>query len=100
MPQAENCKCRYTVVVNMAGYLPNNEPECYRTKRDAQAGAKWWADDYRDDETRLVTGNARSGYTVGARNPTERPFTIPTYITVYDTCPDDAAHYCQCDDCQ
>ena len=83
----------YHVFVEMPGYLPENEPEIYPTRKQAEAAAKWHADGYRDmiaDSQPYptaaewqVTGSARSGrYTV------ERgPYALPTYITIA-TCDD------------
>ena len=61
------------VLVGLRGcYMPGTN-DVYLTRREAEAGARWWAEQYRDDgsedgETK-VTGSARACYyAVGEHN--------------------------------
>ena len=91
-------KRHYHVFVSMPGYLPDNETEVHRTRKDAEAAAKWHADGYRDViyETNRenaangnyadmwrITGSARTGCYVVDRGE----FALPIYITI-DPCTD------------
>jgi hypothetical protein len=83
-------KRHYHVFVSMPGYLPDNEPEVYRTRKQAEIAAKWYADAYRDMVSYgplgpvedipyyRITGSARSGcYTIDRGE-----YTLPIYITI------------------
>ena len=51
----------YHVLQGLRGcYMPNTN-DVYRTKREAQSGAAWWAENARDEGERVV-GSARSGF--------------------------------------
>ncbi len=54
-------KTHYHVLCGLTGgYMPNSN-EVYRTRRDAEAGARWLAESFRDGETK-VRGSASAGY--------------------------------------
>ena len=54
-------KRHYHVFVSMPGYLPDNEPELHRTRKGAEAAAKWHADGYRDVIYETNRENAANG---------------------------------------
>lgn len=60
------------VLVGLRGcYMPDTN-DVYRTRRDAERGARWWAEQCRDDGETKVRGSARAGYyTVGEHNQIE-----------------------------
>jgi hypothetical protein len=91
------CTCRYTVESHMAGYMPDNPPDCYRTLSAAHSGAQWWADRFREDDQYKVTGNSHDGYTA-IRNP-QSAYTLPYYINIHDV-GECGCNDCNCEDCQ
>jgi hypothetical protein len=76
----------YHVVVNMPGYLPDNDVEIYHRKRDAHSSALWYANSYRElnddltpeDGKYHVLGSARSGGYVVTRLGWKLLITIET----------------------
>lgn len=83
----------YHVTEGMNGYMPDNEPETYRTKRDAGEAAKWRADLWREfnrdtdpDYRVTVRGNKRDGYVIDRPND---PYYLPIYISI-EPCTDPA----------
>lgn len=51
----------FHVLVGLCGMYMPNENHVYLTRKEAEEGARWLADQFRDDGER-VTGSARSGY--------------------------------------
>lgn len=92
-----NCTCKYSVVVNMPGYMPDSDPMCYRTLADARACAQYEIARFREDEY-VVHGNARTrswyAYPSKARGGSD------FHIGIYDVDPADMAHDCECDECR
>lgn len=72
----------YAVIVNIAGYLPEGEPEIYRNLTDARNGAQWHAEQFRELEYK-VKGNKREGYV--AQRDFSDPYELPTYISIVET---------------
>ncbi len=92
----QQCRCRYTVESHMAGYMPDSEPDCYRTLSGARSGAQFFADSYRQYPEYKVTGNQKTGYTVlplGLGHP------LPTYINIHDV-GECGCNNCDCESCQ
>jgi hypothetical protein len=90
----------YHVIVNMAGYMPDGDPEYYTSRRAAEAGAIWHKEqflerDQQDAKGRWVpgyqvTGSARKGgFTAYRLDDGEvQPTTLPMYITIEGPCRD------------
>ncbi len=72
----------YAVINYIAGYMPDNYDEGYTSRRQAERGAAYMAQDWRYDDW-IVKGNAKQGY-VAYRDleALESAFTLPTYIEV------------------
>jgi hypothetical protein len=61
----------FHVLVGLSGMYMPNENHVYLTRKEAEEGARWLADQFRDDGER-VTGSARSGfYAIGDRESIE-----------------------------
>lgn len=87
------CKCRYAVTINMPGYMPDNDPNCCHTLKQAQALAQYELNLYREDGYKVQgTARSRSWY---VRNGYQT-----FHVGVYDVDPQDVSKYCQCDDCR
>jgi hypothetical protein len=62
----------YHVISGLCGYVPNTN-ETYETRKSAEAGARWWAETFRESNwdaapeyKKRITGSARAGwYDVG-----------------------------------
>jgi hypothetical protein len=54
----------FHVLVGLCGLYMPNENLVYQTRKEAEAGAREIAEQFRDDGER-VTGSARAGYLVG-----------------------------------
>lgn len=86
----------YHVSCNMAGYLPDSDPELFLTLADAQEGALYHAENFReqgDTDGRgrwvpeyRVRGNKREGYVV-SRHPYDA-YSLDYYISISDPCTD------------
>ena len=51
----------YAVMIGLQGlYMPNNVSH-FRTRKDAESSARWWAETFREDGEK-VSGSARAGY--------------------------------------
>lgn len=49
-----NCKCKYAVVINMPGYMPDRENTCHRTLADANATVQWEINQFREIDYTVV----------------------------------------------
>lgn len=92
----------FHVIVNMAGYMPDNDPDIVLTRRDAEASAKFHKDNFLeagdlDDKGNWVPeyrayGSARTGGYRIERTPYD-PYSLDYYISIEGPCTDAA-----CDD--
>lgn len=80
----------YHVSVNMAGYMPDGDPEVYTTKAAAVAAGIWHKEQFQESGDLVgdkwvpeyaVRGSARLGGYVVERNGDNR-YALPTYINV------------------
>lgn len=104
-----DCKCKYSVVVNMPGYLSDNEPECYATLAAAQQGAQWHKQqfaeqlDYTPKSHKPIPayqffGNLRKQ---GRIEVYRRGYNyVAHYITITRIDASDAQYMCDCDTCE
>jgi hypothetical protein len=83
--------------VNMAGYLPDGDPEVYTSKESAVAAAMWHKEQFQEQgDTNKngnwvpfyrVFGNARKGGYMVERNG-DNTYALPYYINVDGPCTD------------
>jgi hypothetical protein len=87
-------KAHYHVVINLAGYMPDSEPNYCTTLTDARNVAQSHADDFRnfiadgEGDTHTVLGNKREGYVI---DDPANPYHLPTYISINECYESDCA---------